>query len=281
MATATVTPEITVNNTPAEINAAIVAATPTVTPAVETPAVPTVETTPPPFTVTQDGGKFKAQLATGEVFEGASDREVLDKVLASKVNTTLWAKGKAQLPDDDTLRALRPDLFVAPTAVAPKVETAATVDPAQDFLMDTVAKGLGLKDANELKAFVGGIRQSDAQQQTNRVVLDFQRQAPDFPNTNEAFDKLGKFMDEAGIPLTAKGMVAAHLACKATNVYQPLTPEQVKATTTGVVRTAVPVATPVVTSSAPSTGADDPMTYDINTPMEKINAAIAAAKAQR
>lgn len=271
MATAVTTPEVTVANTVPEIDAAIAKENAAAAPVVVAPVVPPVVVpVVEDYTLTKVGDGVEIKYSTGEVFKGKDEAEATKNALKSAVKTTQYAK----------------ELKTKLDAAAPPPVVQAPIVPAEDaaaaFLMETLSKSLGVSP-DELKSMVKSVKQSDATQTTNRVVMQFMKDAPDFPNTPETFDKLGKYMDENGIALTPGGMYSAHLACAKKGIYTPLTPEQIQATTQGIVTrgvTSLGVPPPVV-STATNPAEVDYMKYDINTPLEQVDKAIVALKTQK
>lgn len=256
--------EVTVNNSAAEINAAIAAAkqeaaavpAPTTTTTTETPA------TPQSVTLKKEGDAYYVKLETGEEFKGTPE-EILVKLGEAKVNTKKWA-------DEQVKKATTPP--PTPATPAPTVE----VDPAEEFILDTVAKGIGLNSAAELKAMIQRTQQAEQQQQEQRVAMEFHRMAPDFPATKEASDAVLEYCATNGINPTPGGLKAAHLACVSEGKYKPLTAEQINAKTTGI----RPAPAPVVTSTASTVNSQNDFSHiNVNSSMKEINAAIAAAKA--
>lgn len=265
MATPVVAPEITVNNTPAEINAAITAAQTPAVPVVEAPVTPVTPAADQPYTLTKSDTGVEIKYKTGEVFKGKDESEAYANALANAVKTTEYA------------RELKTKLETPAVPVVPVTPTPAPeVDPAKQYIAGILAEALGIP-LEEVKVFIEGQKASQAAQSTNNVVLQFMQKNQDFPNTPQAFDVVGKYMDEAGIPLSPKGMSAAYVACVREGLLTPLTKEQIAATIGGVPKAIVPTPTPIVVPTSQG-GTSHHAQITVNNTMDEINAAIAAAK---
>jgi hypothetical protein len=178
----------------------------------------------------------------------------------AQVNTKKWGsdlKQKLETP-------------ATPTPTAPEV------DPAEQFIAETVAKSLGFASAEDMKAFVGNSRQEAVASREQRLALEFHRLAPEFPATPDATQAVLKYAAENGmIQVDANGVIvsgtpqalrAAHLACVAEKKYIPLTQEQMAAQQ--VTKPATPA--PIIPPQRNETPAQTINPYDLNVPLEQV-----------
>ena len=174
-------------------------------------------------------GKIKAQLETGEIFEG-DPLEVTTKLAEAQVNTKRWGQGFKQ--ELETIKATPPP---PPPTVDPNLKE------TSKWVWDTLAVGIGPEVTGEqLKNKL--IADAEALKQLNmdRMLLNFKSRCRDFPDTDEASEKaVERAQQDFGIAdmdefakvnpdVAAKCMEAAHRACVADGVYQPLSLDEQK-----------------------------------------------------
>jgi hypothetical protein len=274
MATPTVTPELNqpststpdINQSADALRAAALA-TPQTPEAPPAPAADPAPSPAAPTPVQADGvtytkqadGSYHIKLATGEEFKGTAD-DVVVAMGKAQISTKEWGKGfKEQLEAKNN-----------PQPQAPEV------DPAEQFIAETVAKSLGFASAEDMKAFVGNSRQEAVASREQRLALEFHRLAPEFPATPDATQAVLKYAAENGmIQVDANGVIvsgtpqalrAAHLACVAEKKYIPLTQEQMAAQQ--VTKPATPA--PIIPPQRNETPAQTINPYDLNVPLEKL-----------
>lgn len=212
-------PEVTINNSAAEIKAAMEAP---VTPVVETPAPAPVVPQPTQAEWGQlaknPDGSYQVTLATGEVFKGSAD-EVIAKQAEAHVHTKRWAqeiKTKAETP------------------AAPVVETPQESPDdiaTRNWLVEQTAKAFGMTP-DEYRAAVQQVFnttqqtvQITRQQELNNAWLDFTQACPDFVDTPETCSALVEYLPadvvaQKRVP-SSDDLKRAHAAALYDKKYQP------------------------------------------------------------
>jgi hypothetical protein len=263
MSTPAVTPtpeQITVNTPIEQINAAIdavknaPAATPEVTPAAAEPT---------PYTVTKNPDGTVAVKVLEAEWKGKPE-EIIEKLAKGVYDNKTWGKGL-----EDQLKKAAPT--PTPAVETPAATTTPEVDPVQQYMMDTLAVGLGFKDAAEMKAFVGESRQDGGTRKAQQVAHEFHRLCPDFPATPEAEAAIIKVLEEENVLPTPQNLRRVHLQLVADKAYVPLSQDQITAKTQN--GRPAPV---VVASSSPVTPTVKEIT--VNSSWDEINRAIQEAR---
>lgn len=183
-------------------------------------------------------GTVEARLVTGEIFRG-DPLEVTRKIGEASVNTKRWArqiKANAQQAQPANGNA---------TAMSPDTNGAALVDFSKipdvtKWNLDQIATAFGYSDGQELvndqiaqREKTQRLEQEVAEQrearQVEEVASDFQMRNPDFPNSEEAIEKLSEIMDKNGLDWSADNLSMAHVYAVKHGVYRPLTADDMAA----------------------------------------------------
>lgn len=199
--------------------AAVAAEQPAAQPA---PAQQPVPTPPPAPQVTEiDGikygknaeGKYFAELPTGARYLGDSEQQVAINI----------AKGKVEA--DRTIQTLRQP----PPPPQPLIpQEPAEVIAARNYLLDELAKGVGLPDGNALRQRLDTIGQTVDMNATDQVAAGFYNLCPEFPTSEQNIETLTAIASANGFPETPQGLRAAHLIAVSEGKYTPLTADQIR-----------------------------------------------------
>jgi hypothetical protein len=244
------TPEVTINNSAAEILAAIEAQTPPDSGAAPAAAVAPTPATPPvapaaaapeplPFTVNETADGVEIKLETGAVYKGKTWAEAASAL----------AKGKVEA--DKTLHSLRsqPKQPEAPATPAPVVE-----DPdaaTREWLMGQLAKEFGL-EPSQFKQAVGQMFEVTQKTNINVAWTDFASQCPDFVDSKENAEALIAYLPPEVVtqqrPFNAEDLRRAHALALYEKKYAPAT------TSTSTPAVPVPPAMPTAGAGQQQTG---------------------------
>jgi len=152
--------------------------------AVQPPAPAPVPVAPPvskPYDILTEGDKVKVKFSDlPEVYEG-TQQEILSKVTEALYNTKKWAQTR------------QPQQVHQPVQPVPQPQSPfATPEEkaAADQLLDLTARGLGLKNGDELKERMGFITQTTEETATRDLSINFMAQNPDYNPTQENSEKL-------------------------------------------------------------------------------------------
>lgn len=175
-------------------------------------------------------GKLHVELETGEKFDG-DPLEVTTKLAEAQVNTKRWGqewKSKAETPPTPTVT---PTATPAPTAEEKQL---------QDYLASQLAASLNLKpeELKSLPTVLATHQQAVVEWRRNNAMLSFQSKHPEFPNSDEASEKLVERAEKdfqvdidalalANPEQAAAVLSAAHLACVNDGTYKPLSSQQI------------------------------------------------------
>lgn len=236
-----------------------------------------------PFTITEgENGQVELKLRTGEVFKGTA-LEVAKAAAKAKVDTTDYSKDlKSQLTQ------LQEQTNHISQALTPKPPEPSQEEQQQrqlqEFLANENAKYLGFPNAEAMRNHLQGMSSDNAKVRSDRIVMDFMQECPEFPADKEHSDKLieagaqygifranqkGELLEEP----TAKQMVAAHALCVQLGIYQPLTEAQIQEQVNAGMKIkpriqARPTPPPMVPSNqpenTPANEASDPWTMDLS-----------------
>jgi len=210
-----VEPTVPAGNEEADLQAAFPGAfpdgTPADTPPVDPPASdPTPANEPPPadpdFTfATLENGQREMRTASGQVYRGKDDSELLAQL------------GKAQVAATRRIA----ELSRTPEPVAPPVAPNA-IDPTALAIADLMAPAFGVKNGAELvAAFAEQQRTATAQQefmaaqQANYEAANFFRAVPEFSKSQADADRIDTFLQENQLPFNAKTAEMAYYTLKA------------------------------------------------------------------
>src|SRR5437016_1134053 len=153
-----------------------------------------------------ENGKLEVKLETGEVFTG-DPLEVTNKMAAAHVETKRWGQGfRDQL---ETLKNQPPVPPAAPPVPTPDPNEAVL----QNYLLEQTAKALGFSSGAEYKQRMEVANRTIDNLTDQDKAASFMYACPEFPNDQEAIDKLGKKIDELGWDFTPQSMIAAHSLC--------------------------------------------------------------------
>lgn len=227
---------------------------------------PTFEELGVQFTNSPDG-TMEVTLPTGQVYRGNKD-EVLAEALKSQIHASRTIKEMKEQQQS-----------VAAPPPPPPPQPTSTLDPQTEnlgvYIWDTLAQTAHKVPHNPLVAGFARHDSSLSEMAVQNVDLQFQAKFPDFPNTAQAGEAiLSKVQDEFGLdpnqidqlcmvnPKQAMAcMAAAHRACIAEGIYQPLTREQQLATSDAEALAALrgnrPTPPPMAPSGNPENGAGE------------------------
>jgi len=103
---------------------------------------------------------------------------------------------------------------------------------------DNLAQYFGFSNSQEMIQDYQNLKSTAAQMQAvastvqdQNTALEFCRRCPDFPETDENITALMQIIEAKGWEGTAENLEAAHLLAVRNHIYQPLTQEQIQATT--------------------------------------------------
>jgi hypothetical protein len=173
-------------------------------------------------------GQVKLNLSTGETFTGDMET-LLGKVAESKVQTTAWARQKAQQAQAQIQQP------AAPPAENLGQDLTASGSLADDLAArqaDALAKQFGFSDKTEMQQWGESVNQKMAMIQEfeqDKAISRFFTQHPDFPGSDQANDALGQIIDERGWEVNADNLEMAHLIAVQRNLYQPLSADAIQA----------------------------------------------------
>ena len=183
-------------------------------PAEPTPEpVPVVEPTPvaaepdPDYTFsTLESGQKELRLATGEIYRGKDDAEVMANLAKGKVESNRYIQQLKNPP---------PPPVTAPVAIHSQV------DPAAQAIADFTAQGLGFRDAAEMKAAIAEFRdtsQRSSQQSQEiteqREAIGFIQATPDYVPSESNNARIEGWVKGKGLPYTAENLADAFYALR-------------------------------------------------------------------
>jgi len=188
--------------------------TPVETPAEEVPAeTPPAEAAPaadPDFTFsTLENGQREMRTASGQVYRGKDDGELLAQLAKAQVSATRRIAELSRAPEP-----------VAPTPTPATTEP--SIDPTALAIADLMAPAFGVKNGQELvAAFAEQQRTAAAQQefmaaqQANMEAANFFRAVPEFSKSQADADKIDQFLQVNQLPFNAKTAEMAYYTLKA------------------------------------------------------------------
>lgn len=219
--------------------------------------VETLKTETPEYKVFDiGGGKFRYEYATGEKFSGTLE-EIASSNAAAHVKTKQWAQTQRQVP-------VTPTQQLTPEQVAEQ--------QAQSYILDMVAKSVGLPNGEALKTQLNTLTESSEQFSGRMLAAEFQASTPDFNPTPENSTKLTKILDDAKLPYNVTTLQMAHAHALKNNIYQAA-PQQQQQTTT--------LIPPLIPSTAQQLQTNDPMKANVNMPAEELKRMMDVARAQQ
>ena len=183
-------------------------------------------------------GIYEGVGELGEQFTGATPEEFAQKILDAQQNTKKWAqeqKEKAERLEREVtdLKARQNQ----PTTTTTSAKLTDEEKQASEWMWNTMGKSLGLPDGQSLIGILNTQAEEIGKLRFQRAVADFNLKCPDFPNTNEASDKLidyvnDNYLKQRGLdidrlatqdPAQATALLeAAHAQCIRTGAYKAL-----------------------------------------------------------
>ena len=179
-----VTPEITINNTAAEIKAAMEAQAaaevqPVESAPIETPSAPS---SPEWGQMAENpDGTYQVTLATGEVFKGTA-REVIAKQAEAQYNTKRWGLDWKQKAESSQPQQTDPSL--APPAIDPAIEAEQLRQYQRQLGLESLSAALGIP-VEQVPQVLQQHEQAQLQWQINSTYMDFVTACPDYQETPE------------------------------------------------------------------------------------------------
>lgn len=234
------------------------------------------------FVVEQTADGWQVRYSTGEVFKGASEVEAYRKAAENAVNNIKYAKElKSKLESQQPVQPVQQQ----PQQQTPAQPTAEEFNSEawyNDFLTDPrmavpnlIAQKAGYKDFSELQEDLSLAIQFGQQMRQSTCDTQFLSKNPDFPNTQEAAQKLISRVEALNLDrYNPEHLAIAHAACLRFNDYQAMNQQAQQAALNGAPQVQTPRPAPVVPSTSPqSTGVPS---VDINSTPEQIRAALKA-----
>lgn len=191
------------------------------------PVTPEPEAAPEPaanpdFTfVTLENGEREMRLATGQIYKGKDDAEIMSKVAAAQVEASRH------------ITQLNNKIKEVPTPTPPaQTTTPAPIDPTALAIADLMAPAFGVKDGKELVAAFAAQQETAQRQQefmvaqaANMEAANFFRAVPEFSKSQADADKIDHFLQENQLPFNAKTAEMAYYTLKAKGEFpQAATP---------------------------------------------------------
>ena len=190
-----VTPEITINNTAAEIRAAMDAqAAAEVQPVESVPAeTPSVPSSPEWGQMAENpDGTYQVTLATGEVFKGTA-REVIAKQAEAQYNTKRWGLDWKQKAESAQPQQTDPSL--APSGIDPAIEAEQLRQYQRQLGLEAFSASLGVP-IEQVPQVLQQHQQAQAAWQINSNYMDFVTACHDFQETPENNAALMSYLRE-------------------------------------------------------------------------------------
>lgn len=170
---------------------------------------------------TLENGEKQVRLATGEVYRGKDDSEVMRKM------------GMGKIEASRTIHSLKNPPPPPPQAPSPAAQ-AAEMDATAKIMADYTAQGLGYKNSAEMLEEISLFRSQSQQlglsmqQQKEAQVMDnFMRATPDFTPTQANAEKIDEILTKLNLPLNADTLRFAHSAVKGQGLYEAAATPQV------------------------------------------------------
>ena len=170
---------------------------------------------------TLENGEKQVRLATGEVYRGKDDSEVMRKM------------GMGKIEASRTIHSLKNPPPPPPQAPSPAAQ-AAEMDATAKIMADYTAQGLGYKNSAEMLEEISLFRSQSQQlglsmqQQNEAQMMDnFMRATPDFTPTQANAEKIDEILTKLNLPLNADTLHFAHFAAKGQGLYTAAAPPQV------------------------------------------------------
>lgn len=202
------------------------------------------------------GGKFRYEYATGEKFSGTLE-EIASSNAAAHVKTKQWAQTQRQAP-------VTPTPQLTPEQVAEQ--------QAQSYILDMVAKSVGLPNGEALKTQLNTLTESSEQFSGRMLAAEFQASTPDFNPTPENSTKLTKILDDAKLPYNVTTLQMAHAHAIKNGIYQAAPQQQTQT---------APLIPPMIPSTGQAVNAGAAVQPNINMSADQLKAMMDAARAQQ
>ena len=231
------------------------------------PQQPPVQQPPAPTAAPATGqptrladGSWELRLPTGQVYKGANEQALITALATAQVNASERIR---QVTDEAT--RFRAGL----EAVTGRRQDGGNGQPTGGFQFDpAVYRELsqsdpmlafqyqmgalfGVDDINEVIPTVRKVLDNSTKYEVQTAINQFRAQAPDFPGTQDAINKVVGFMKDKNIPFNADNLLLVHQGMvargEANGGYKPLAPGQIPP---GMAVPANPYAQPVAQPAA-------------------------------
>ena len=166
----------------------------------------------------EDGYKLDAAdplAATEELAKSRADRARVAADYKQQLDAT-----KAEL---DALK-IQQQTVQQQTAHQPEVQTPDA--QWQTYILEQTAKGLGYNSAAEYKADLARVKANTEEMNNHIVAGTFMAQHPEYPQTDEAADKLTKLLQENNLPFTPQTLAMGNAYLINQGEIKPLSAEE-------------------------------------------------------